>query len=123
MKKIMSILLAAAMLSVPAAATASGTEITWKKSGWTISGEGEDMVCESKPGVTIGYIKTKKELGYNCLEYDLQMLANYGTVDGNVGMCYTCGDTEYVVERNKVGNYLRIRRMHPTEALKTSNTG
>ena len=125
MKKFMSLFLAAAMLAIPAAASSGvrGDEITWKKSNWTISGEGEDTVCEGKQRATIGYIITKQELEYNCLEYDLMMLDNYGTVDGNVGMCYDCGDTEYFFELNTVGNYLRIRRMRPTEAVKTSNTG
>ena len=125
MKKIMCVLLAAAMLAAPAfgAAGVSGSQIKWKKSGWSITGEGADTVYEGKPGKLIGWIKTSEELAYNCIEYDLQILDNYGVVDGNVGFCYDCGDAEYFFELNTVGNYLRIRLTKPTEALKTSNTG
>ena len=56
MKKIMCVLLAAAMLAAPAfgAAGVSGSQIKWKKSGWSITGEGADTVYEGKPGKLIG---------------------------------------------------------------------
>lgn len=125
MKKMICVLLTAALLTVPALGSAqvSGTEVQWKKSGWTITGEGADTVYESKPKKFIGWIQTKQELSYNCIEYDLQILDKWGSVDGNVGFCYSCGEAEYFFELNTVGNYLRIRLMKPMEALKTSNTG
>ena len=127
MKRIMSLLLAASLLAVPAAAAASesvsGLDVQWKKSAWSLQGEGENAYYEGKAKATMGWIKTKQQLSYNCLEYDLRMIDSYGTVDGNVGLCYSCGNAEYFFELNTVGNYLRIRLMKPTEALKTSNTG
>ena len=125
MKKALCLFLAAALLSVPSvgAESVAGSEIQWKKSGWSLKNDGEAELYEGKKKQTIGWIKTKEELSYNCIEYDLRIIDSYGIVDGNVGFCYDCGDAEYFFELNTVGNYLRIRLMKPTEALKTSNTG
>lgn len=121
-KRILCAMLAAALLTAPAVSAAggvSGDEVKWKKSGWTLT---EDGSYRGRAGAVMGWIKTREEYSYNCVEYDLMIHDNYGTVDGNVGFVYGCGDTEYFFELNTVGNYLRIRRLKPSEAVKTSNT-
>lgn len=94
----------------------------WDIGTWNVSGSGEETTYTAPEKNFLSGIKTKIPLSYNCIEYDIRALDTYGTVDGNVGFCYFCGDAEYFFELNTVGNYLRIRRMSPTEALKTSNT-
>ena len=119
-------MLAGALTAAGMAAGARAAEnVEWvpDKDGWSISGTGADAVYTAPEKNFLSGIKTKKELTYNCIEYDIRALDMYGSVDGNVGFCYTCGDTEYFFELNTVNGYLRIRRMKPSEALKTSNTG
>ena len=99
------------------------TEIVeWNAGNWSVTGSGSEAEYTAPENNFLGGIETKEALSYNCIEYDVRALDTYGTVDGNVGFCYRCGDTEYFFELNTVGNYLRIRRLKPTEALKTSNT-
>ena len=117
---------AAAVFAVvrgPFTMTASAESVKWNKGDWTVSGEGDDAVYTAPERNFLGGITTETELEYNCIEYDVRLLDSYGTVDGNVGFCYFCGDAEYFFELNTVNNYLRIRLMSPTEGLKSSNTG
>ena len=117
--------LAGALTAAGAAQTKAGASdiVEWIPDTWSVSGSGADAVYTAPEKNYLSGIKTKKELSYNCIEYDICALDTYGSVDGNIGFCYFCGDTEYFFELNTVGNYLRIRRMQPTESLKTSNTG
>ena len=94
----------------------------WDAGSWNVSSSGGDVTYTAPEKNFLSGIKTKKPLSYNCIEYDVRALDKYGSVDGNVGLCYTCGNTEYFFELNTVGNFLRIRRMSPTEAIKTSST-
>ena len=107
-----------------AAALMAGAEerAEWDAGDWSVEGSGESAEYTAPQKNYLSGIGTAKELTFNCIEYEIRALDSYGTVDGNVGFCYTCGDTEYFFELNTVGNYLRIRRLTPTESLKTSNT-
>ncbi|MCQ2430695.1 MAG: DUF1080 domain-containing protein [Clostridia bacterium] len=85
----------------------------WNKGGWTVRDEdGVPVATAPGEGAVNSMNSSKLADGINTLSFEVRPGKSWGTVDGNLGVQFTCPNGySYFFEYNTVGNYSQVRRL------------
>lgn len=84
----------------------------WSIGAWSKSSENGENVLTGVRDAAVTQLPTKEAVTNNALSFDLQMLENRASVDGNMGVSFTFADGQkYFFEYNTVLKVVRVRRI------------